>query len=197
MRIGIDIDDVLIDLNLALRSFHNDNYDTIIERKDFKTFNLWGTWGGTREEAIEKVAKFYDSDYFKLAKPTGDIKKKINFLSRRHTLFIITSRHSKVVDFTKEWLMSHFGDIFQNIFFTNHFDEESGASKDEICVDNDIDLLIEDNKDWAMASALKGVFVLLLDAPWNQDVEHENIKRVYSWDEIVEEIERMEAKNGK
>lgn len=44
--------------------------------------------------------------------------------------------------------------------------------------------LLEDNKDVAMANAVCGVKVILIDCPYNRTAEHENITRVYSWDDI-------------
>lgn len=44
--------------------------------------------------------------------------------------------------------------------------------------------LLEDNKDVAMANAVCGVKVILIDCPYNRTAEHDNITRVSGWDDI-------------
>jgi DNA polymerase II large subunit len=194
MRIGIDIDDVLIDLNSPLIDFHNKEYGTNIKRSDFETFNLWETWGGTREEAIKKIEKFSESDHFKLIKPTEEVISLIDFFSKKNELFVITSRHNKSIDFTRNWIEKFFPNKFKKIFFTNHFGDGETTSKDEICIENKIDLFIEDNMDWAKVVAEKGIHVLLFDAPWNQNFKHKNMERVFNWEEVAGIIKGLEVK---
>ena len=44
--------------------------------------------------------------------------------------------------------------------------------------------LLEDNKDVAMANAVCGIKVILIDCPYNRTAEHDNITRVSGWDDI-------------
>lgn len=46
------------------------------------------------------------------------------------------------------------------------------------------DIMIEDNGDTALYLAENGIKVLLFDAPYNQDISHENIVRIFSWNDI-------------
>jgi len=46
--------------------------------------------------------------------------------------------------------------------------------------------VIEDNQDYALSVAQKGIKVLLLNQPWNANFEaHENMKKVNNWEEIL------------
>lgn len=47
------------------------------------------------------------------------------------------------------------------------------------------DIMIEDNGDTALYLAENGIKVLLFDAPYNQDISHENIVRIFSWNDIL------------
>ena len=49
--------------------------------------------------------------------------------------------------------------------------------------------MIDDNPKVSKYLADNGVKVLLFDAPYNKNLRHPNIKRVYSWDEIAKAIE--------
>lgn len=67
------------------------------------------------------------------------------------------------------------------------------------CSKLSVDLMIEDKPDVAMLLANNGVKVLLFDAPYNKDINHPNIIRVYTWDEIYDMVTkfRKEKKNIK
>ena len=68
---------------------------------------------------------------------------------------------------------------------------EGRKLKDEICNDLNLDLIIEDSPYYSKNCAEKGIKVLLLDKPWNQNCEHENIIRVNNWKEVLEKIKEM------
>ena len=48
--------------------------------------------------------------------------------------------------------------------------------------------MIEDKPDVAKLLDQNGIHVLLFDAPYNQQVEGENITRVYGWGEVYRVI---------
>jgi len=102
-------------------------------------------------------------------------------------LHIITARHSKLEKTTQEWVRNHFSDFFQNIHFANDNSKQS-QPKYSICQDIGASLMIEDNLDYALELADNGVACFLLEKPWNRHrtEEHERIKRVKNWEEIVE-----------
>ena len=53
------------------------------------------------------------------------------------------------------------------------------------------DVMIEDNVKTALYLAENGIRVLLFDAPYNQGILHQNIVRVFSWEEIFELIKEF------
>jgi uncharacterized HAD superfamily protein len=61
--------------------------------------------------------------------------------------------------------------------------------KCEICLEKNIDIMIEDNLHYALQNANKNITTYLIDRPWNQDGQlPELIKRVYSWNEILNDL---------
>ncbi len=187
MRIGIDLDEVLANFLDPLLRFHNEIYSTSLKRDDFKSYNFWETWGGTREQAIQKVLDFYKSDYFKNIKPFEGAIESIEELSKDNELLIITSRYKAISEETEKWINKYFPDNFSGIHFTNEFfDSFNNKRKHEICLDLEINSLVEDSLEYAQQCASNGINILLMDRPWNRGKLQEGIIRVHSWKEITD-----------
>lgn len=80
-------------------------------------------------------------------------------------------------------------------FKSIQFCSETDSPRDKYmgCSKLSVDVMIEDKPDVAMYLAEKGIKILLFDAPYNQEISHENITRVNSWNECYEHISRMKA----
>jgi 5'(3')-deoxyribonucleotidase len=62
--LAVDMDEVLCGTAQALIDFHNERFQSKLTLKDFISYKYEEVWGGTKEEAIEKVRLFYSSDHF-------------------------------------------------------------------------------------------------------------------------------------
>ena len=191
MNIAIDIDEVLAQFLQAVIDYHNNTYNTNLTTDQFHTYHFWDTWGGTRQEAIDKVADFARSDYFPKIKPVEGAQEAIQILNQNHTLTVITARPETMEKETRLWLNTYFPKTFDQIFFTNHWtDECETRSKGDICNLVNADLLIEDNLDYAHDCLNGKRKVLLFNHPWNQsDDLPDSITGVQSWSEALEHIE--------
>ena len=190
MKIAIDIDEVLGQFLSALIEYHNNKYDTKFTEEDFHSYNFWNVWGGTKDEAIEKVYNFNRTVSFKNIEPVGGAKKSINELKEKNELFIITSRPQDTKENTKEWLEKNFPNTFSKVYFTGDFVNDGHLkTKKEICDDLDIDILIEDSGNYANDCTNSKRKVFLFNKPWNKDITiKEGVIRINSWKEIVEKI---------
>lgn len=54
-----------------------------------------------------------------------------------------------------------------------------------------VDVMVDDRPEIVMHLAENGVKVLMIDAAYNQKVEHPNITRVYGWKDVYEKIYTM------
>ena len=190
MKIGIDLDEILADFLSAIIKYHNLTYGTKLERGQFSSYGFWKTWGGTKEEAIQKVCDFYKTPFFKNIQPVSGAKKAISTLRQNNDLFIVTSRHDDVIDQTMKWVEGHFPNTFTDIYFANNY-FQGGASKTkvQICDEIGANILIEDSMEYALECVNSKRKVFLLDYPWNQCPElPQGISRFSSWDEIVQAI---------
>lgn len=189
MKIGVDMDSVLADIIPLLDLFHNENYKTSISNESHTDYNLSTIWNCSGEEVIRRIYEFYQSTYFDKILPIKGAKKNIDMLSRKHTLILITSRPFHIEEKSRSWLNTHFHGAFTKIIHTNQVSQkhESKKRKSEICLEEGIDVMVEDHLDYALDCAQAGIKVLLLPMPWNVNnkLEHSNITRVADWSEIT------------
>jgi uncharacterized HAD superfamily protein len=190
MRIAVDLDEVLAQFLQSFIDFHNEKYGTHFKLSDFHSYHLHNAWGGTVEEAIEKVYQFHKTDHFKNIRPVQDAQESLQKLKKGNEIFIVTSRQNEIMHETEVWLDKHFPDTFSGIHFANHF-SKSGIkrTKKEICDELGIEVLIEDSPDYAIECIKPGRKIFLLNYPWNKERKVPNeIQRVDSWKEILEKI---------
>ncbi|MEK6906869.1 MAG: hypothetical protein AABW81_04585 [Nanoarchaeota archaeon] len=185
MKIGVDIDEVLADLINPLVEYHNITYGTTLKRDDFRTFNLWETWGGTEEEANKKLYDFFHSKFFKEVPLIQKSQESVNFLSKKHELIIITSRPEYVSDRTIKWVEKNFSSCFKEFHFTHEWYKNGTSRKKDICLNKKVDIMIEDSLDKALDCSVISK-VMLYDCPWNKTNNlPKNITRVNGWEEIL------------
>lgn len=190
--IGIDLDDVLLDFNGAICTYHNERYTPTYSRDSIRSFYLEHTWDCTREEAYRRILEFYQTPEHREAPPVSGAQEALKKLSKTYGLLVVTAKPQYLEAMTRHWCQVHFPNVFQEICFTNLFGGKAGhvqRSKGEVCRELGVDIFIEDAPHHALDTAQSGIPVLLYDVPWNQDMAtHPNITRVYSWEEIVTKL---------
>lgn len=191
-RICIDLDDTLVDWNGALRKWYNNKYGTNLKLKDFKSYFFNEVWGGTLQEAIDKVDIFNHSNYNQRILPLEYSREAINILTEQgRELFIATSRPDFLRDETQRLLNEFFKNKFSDVFYSlNHYSgrENSGKSKVEICKDLGA-MLIDDSQDYVIQCHNAGIPTLLFgDYPWNQLDFNTSliIRRAKNWKKVLE-----------
>ena len=194
MLIGVDLDEVLADLLSAFIRYHNDKYGTSLDREGFHSYDLWKAWGGTREDAVQKVKDFYKTKYFKNITPLSGSVRGIDILCKTNELIVITSRPSYVEEETKEWINYYFPDKFSDIYFVANPYQPGiyKRKKSDICRELGVDVFIEDCFNYARDCANNGTHVFLFDSPWNRSGKlPTGVVRVKSWGEIVKRCQKM------
>ncbi len=103
-----------------------------------------------------------------------------------YSLKVVTARIWDIFwEYTQKWLEKYYPNVFDDIIYANHFTSKD-KSKSELCKENDIFTMVEDNFDYALDLAQNGIKTYLLEKPWNRHRmdEHKNIIKVKSWQEI-------------
>ena len=190
MKIAIDLDDVTIDFVNDLLSFYNQKSGKSIRKEDVKTYNFWDVWGGTREEAVEIVNDFHDSDHFHKLKPVSEAIESIRELSKEHEIFFITARPIHQKEKTEKWIKKHLSETSINLIFTGKFhNPEKSKSKAEVCKELEIKLILEDSWNNAKECLDLGIKVILFTQPWNLSFNDSRMRRVNVWKEAMKLIE--------
>jgi uncharacterized HAD superfamily protein len=190
MRIGVDFDDILGECGQAMVEWHNRVYGTKLKITDVTSFDLEHVWKTTREERVRRCEEFLHSkECDKMGVVSGAIKG-INKLAKEHKLIVITARLKKISNITQSWLDKYFLNKFEKVCYNEDWDNMGPMlNKIQLCKDNKIDILIDDNIETAKSVSSVGISVILLDYPWNQSKELlKNVTRVKNWSEIIEVI---------
>jgi len=196
MKIGFDLDDVVVSWFSSFLKFFNPSQGTSYVLKDMTDFCLWKVGiGKTRQEAIDFVDRFYESEYFEKIPFVEGAEEGLRFLGRDNDLIFITSRSEKYRPKTERFVGEGLGRSLDCLFFSGDFVKNGRKTKADICIEQEVKHYVEDCLDYANEVANRDVRVSLLDTPWNQGRLVEGVKRVYNWKEIlkhVEETRRLE-----
>lgn len=191
MRIGVDIDNVISTFNEELLEEyikHNEELgysNEINENADYITRGMFN-WAEGEVEAfyrdnIERIVN-------KLSVKDG-AKEYIDKLKNDgHSIYIITGRdngeHSDPYNNTKKWLDDN-AIYYDKLILTNAYkNDEHGKS--EKCIENNVDIMIDDSVHICRDCINYGITTLLMDTPYNKQVN--DIQRVHNWKEIYEYI---------
>lgn len=201
MNIGIDVDEVLAEMVEAFLEYHNHTYGTNYVKKDMFSYSFHKVLGGTEEETKKKILDFFTTDFFYDLKLVAGAKEGIASLAKNYQLSVITARPHLIRQQTEQLIAKHFPNYFSTITHTNEWHGVGKAlRKSEVCTEKNISVMVDDSLKHAIDCASKGIYVLLADFgyPWNQaDRLPKNVKRVHSWEEIVEEIARYEKSKSR
>lgn len=192
-RIGLDIDDVIIDFNKGFLEFYNAKYGTSYAPSDRKEYYYHPMFGVTQEDMQKEYDEYTFSHFHISTTPVGGVKDALQKL-KGNQFFLISARPEKKRKVTEEWFEHHLGDLIEihAIHLTGQHRNSvtEVKKKGAIAQELGIDIFVEDAITNAYDVASYGVPVLLFDTPWNQtDSLPPLITRVYSWNEVVEKIE--------
>lgn len=189
MKIGIDIDGVLTDiekwqLDYGSKFYYENYHKGIINNKGYETDEIF-------DSSRECDNLFWDK-YFKDYSVNVEVRKFAaeiisNLKNEGYEIYIITARgsflsHSSSVmskkeneQIVKKWLNKN-NIYYDQIIF-------SPEDKLDICINNKIDIMIEDKVDNINKISTK-IPVICYNAGYNEVCKGKNIYRVYSWYDI-------------
>jgi len=191
-KIGFDLDDVLLNFSDALRIHLNNIFQKNFERSHVTSFRIENVYGITGEEMRKIINNFYLHDDHLRAEPMEGSKIALSKLAEDNTIYVVTAKPDHLEKITLNWINKHFPNIFREIHFANHFSDLSKKRyKSEICIENGIEIFVDDALDNAIELAGKGIPVLMPDRPWNQANDLPPlVTRVYSWEEIIQKLDK-------
>lgn len=191
MKIGIDIDNVISTFNEELlKEFlkHNKELGYGKEINNDATYITRGMFNWKEGE----VQAYYKNNIERIISKLNvkrDAKKYIDKLKNDgHYIYIITGRdngeYSDPYNNTKKWLDDK-SIKYDKLILTNAYkNDEHGKS--EKCIENNIDIMIDDSVNICKDCINYGITTLLMDTPYNR--QNNDITRVHNWKEIYDYI---------
>jgi uncharacterized HAD superfamily protein len=174
--LGVDIDNVISLTDLALRKSIRDLYGIRLSQEQIVCYD-YSRCGLTEEQERKILEIFRDVTCKELDVVPGAIEA-LTILKRKYRIILVTSRHPQLIQKTKDWLKLKKIPHDKLIFET-----------DKHQTDHDFDFFVEDNEDSAFALAEAGIKTFLFDYPWNRSIpDHDNIKRVSGWSDVLAEL---------
>lgn len=187
MRIGIDIDGVLTDverfqLDYGSKFFASYN-KFVINPNGYEPYEEFGV-------TVELADKFWDEYYFYYLQnyPVRDFASEIikKISNESNEVYIITARHGEeristeeIQSITKKWLEEN-GIIYDKLIF-------SPEDKLETCLNNKIDIMVEDKPANINKISTK-IPVVCFHSEYNKNCYGDNIYTAYSWYDVYHKI---------
>ena len=188
MKIGVDIDEVVVEFVRGYLDFYNGIHGTNFKFDDAYSCKFEEFLNTSREIATKVMEDFFETESFENLDLVDGIRELLLEISKNHQVVFITARHLKAKEKTRIFLEKHFPDFSLMVLHSGDY-FEGNKTKAEICVEQGIDFLIEDNQDYALSCADKGVKVFLLEKPWNRNHEkHPNIIKINHLKEVLNKI---------
>ena len=194
MKIGIDLDGVVFDSEKEFRVY-SELYDMLdlkqnskINNKELK-FHSRFKW--TKED-IDGFLNKYHKQIIVESNFMPGVKRILKLLKEDgHTLILITARggmNRDMIKVTEERLQQNEMNIFDKYYWATE-------NKDEVCVKENVDIMIDDFCDKCKSIANSKIKTIYLkDAPSYDLEENEYIKVLYNWGEIYRYIKEIENK---
>ncbi|MBP3285168.1 MAG: hypothetical protein J6M02_06690 [Clostridia bacterium] len=197
MKIGIDIDGVLTDieqwqLDYGSKYYYEKFQKGIVSPKAYELFEIFGISKEAEHEFWYRNMEEY-STHAEIRMFAAEVIGKLR--AEGHEIYIITARGSWVSKFADimskeksheiviEWLEKN-GVAYDELIF-------SAEDKVKVCQENGIDVMIDDSPTNVAKISSAGIPVFCFHAGYNEKCEGEKIQRVYSWYDVYGTIEKM------
>ena len=193
MKIGIDIDGVILDYERVLKTY-GDLYDFIELKKDGiinrNEHYLRNRYDWTDEERMKFVNKYF----LKLSKQTSLIpgaKDVIDMLQKEGNELIIISARGGMIEEMKDVAIEKFEE--EGIAFNKYYWKQD--DKLEVAKKEKIDVMIDDSYDVCKKLSSNGIKTIYFrDKEMKVLEQNENLKEVSNWGEIYRYIKGMQSK---
>jgi uncharacterized HAD superfamily protein len=198
MRLWIDLDETKIEtIQWVLKFFDNKLFGVLISKDDITNYQmskipgLQAKWI-TDKQIVELFDVFHLNAPIELIKPINQCRENlIRLKSLWAHITTVTARHKWVHNVTIDIIDTYFKWLIDDVIFADHY-TANHKSKWLICRENHIDMMVDDNMDYAEELASKWVPVHVIDQPRNRhhDKWHESygIYHHKDWDGIADAI---------
>lgn len=192
MKIGIDIDNVISNFNdVFLEEYMK--HDSGLRGSGIINENAEYFRRGMFDWSKEEEEAFYFENVEDFAKKLKPIKEAPFYIKKLHEdgheIYIITGRdngeYKEPEKMTIEWLKKY-DIVYDTLILTDAYERHEKANA---CLENDIDIMIDDSIPNCQEMSSKGIKVFLMDTRYNRN--EASFERVSNWKEIYTKISKM------
>lgn len=195
MKLGIDIDNTITYTTEMIMSYARifgqaQGLNTINDPSYYYLEEALGWDKKTADTFFDR----YLPDIYHDIRPKEMAAEVIRELQREHEIILITSRNRRfqnVEEITADWLRRN-GIVYDKLIL-NTTDNMHFFNKLKVCMDNDVDVMIEDHHE-LIQEICPFIPVVVFDYPYNNHLANKNIIRVKNWGEIKSWIDGFAAK---
>ena len=190
MKIGIDLDEVTVNLMEKFLEYYKSRTQRHILRDDIKEYDFERILGISGEQSIKIVNEFFNSEHFDNLPPVEGAVEGVRKLRESHDTYIITARYGIPKEKTPNWIEKNLKGLISGVFYSCDYNGH-GMTKVEICREHGIELILEDDPFITLKCAKAEVKVILFRRPWNKNINYEYVTPVNSWAEALRQIEAL------
>lgn len=191
MKIGIDIDGVILDYERILKTY-GDLYDFIELKKDGivnrNEHYLRNRYNWTEEERMDFVNRYF-LELSKITPLVPGAKTIINKLKKEGNELIIISARGGMIEEMKDVALEKFEE--ENLTFNKYYWKQE--DKLEVAKRENIDVMIDDSYDVCKKLSSNGIRTIYFrDKEMKLLEQNEYLKEVSNWGEIYRYIKNLE-----
>jgi uncharacterized HAD superfamily protein len=180
-HIAIDLDNTLLNTTRACIT-HFNNITGITLNSDDEFHYRYYEFYGWNEEMYEYVYERFGNEIHWASHPYPGAVETVKKLYDNYQLTILTARPDLFTDVTLKWLNHH-----EIPFHRLIFDKEKFMA----CESLNIDVLIDDAPHYAKEFTAKGRRFLIMDQPYNRNIDHDLMHRVKDWTQVAKIIAEL------
>ncbi|MEE0127119.1 MAG: hypothetical protein UE116_02275 [Clostridia bacterium] len=191
MKIGIDIDGVILDYERILKTY-GDLYDFIELKKDGivnrNEHYLRNRYNWTEEERMDFVNRYF-LELSKITPLVPGAKTIINMLKKEGNELIIISARGGMIEEMKDVALEKFEE--ENLTFNKYYWKQEDKLK--VAKRENIDVMIDDSYDVCKKLSSNGIRTIYFrDKEMKLLEQNEYLKEVSNWGEIYRYIKNLE-----
>lgn len=196
-RIGIDADEVLWGCIPHFLAYYNQRFQTNFGLDSFQSQDWARALQAEPEHVSQSYLDFHQSGHGYELQPLPNSFEALRLI-RDHAIqppIVISARLAQLRQETEQMVSRHFPDIFADIQLGDHFGPNR-RSKAEICLEHNVEILIEDDIKHALPAAKVVKEVLLFgDYPWNRVSDlPDNVTPVKDWSAVLTHFNLAQGK---
>lgn len=195
MRIGIDIDNCISNFDDTLLKEYL-KHDKELRNTGIINENPESLRKGMFDWTDEEENSFYNANIENFAKKLKSLEDSSYYIKKLkedgHEIYIITGRnngeYTNPYELTVKWL-NKYNIIYDKLILTDAYNKHAKTVE---CLENNIDLMIEDSTKISLDLINNGFKVFTMNTRYNQ--KEQSLDRVSTWKEIYERISKINKK---